>query len=549
MHTLNRRNFLKGALATGVLGAAGVLGGCAAGGQGSADGGNQANAAGQADNAASTYDIAETRDVDVVVVGSGNAGMAAAVEAAELGAVTVLLEKEAILGGNGNHTYGPSGFDTKYSRAAGITYDWREAVVEDQRMFNYIPNIRYYIDMAEASSDNIDWVAEHGVPISSVVDNYKGGNPTMHYWGEDGGTIDPVHGRVGSGTVYIAGMQATAESLGVEILTNTPAVDIVMDGADVAGVVAQDSKGNYIQFNAKAVMLGTGGICGNPELMAKVGRADDVVSPYTFSPGTTGDGYTFSMKAGAFDTIGSLGFIEQPAFAEMGLAEQKAREQNLDSSYSPNRNDEHPVWNILKMGTCLWVNEEGERFADESAAKPEGGVAGWATAAIMSQKKGFAIIDKAITDMLGQDCMDLMLSANEHNTKFQADTLEDLAKAMDIDYATLQATVDRYNEMCAAGEDVDFGKYAEGLVPIGEGPYFATQLGVTPLCSIGGVRVNRQMQAADVDWNPIKGLYVIGVDSFPFYTQMYYFQLPGSAVAYELHSGLVAARHAAENLL
>ena len=145
--------------------------------------------------------------------------------------------------------------------------------------------------------------------------------------------------------------------------------------------------------------------------------------------------------------------------------------------------------------------------------------------------------------------MELMLSAHEHNTKFQADTLEDLAKTMGIDYATLQATVDRYNEMCAAGEDVDFGKYAEGLVPIGEGPYFATQLGVTPLCSIGGVRVNRHMQAADVDWNPIKGLYVIGVDSFPFYTQMYYFQLPGSAVAYELHSGLVAARHAAENLL
>ena len=220
MHTLDRRNFLKGALATGVIGAAGVLGGCAAGEQGKAAGDNQATAAGQADNAVLAYDIAETKEVDVVVVGSGNAGMAAAVEAAELGATTLLLEKEAILGGNGNHTYGPSGFDTKYSRAAGVTYDYREAVVEDQRMFNYIPNIRYYIDMAEASSDNIDWVAEHGVPISSVVDNYKGGNPTMHYWGEDGGTIDPVHGRVGSGTVYIAGMQATAESLGVEILTN-----------------------------------------------------------------------------------------------------------------------------------------------------------------------------------------------------------------------------------------------------------------------------------------------------------------------------------------
>ena len=83
---------------------------------------------------------------------------------------------------------------------------------------------------------------------------------------------------------------------------------------------------------------------------------------------------------------------------------------------------------------------------------------------------------------------------------------------------------------------------------IGEGPYFATQLGVSPLCSTGGVRVNRQMQACDVDWNPIEGLYVLGVASFPFYTQMYYFQQPGSAVAFEVHWGLVAARHAVEKL-
>ena len=76
---------------------------------------------------------------------------------------------------------------------------------------------------------------------------------------------------------------------------------------------------------------------------------------------------------------------------------------------------------------------------------------------------------------------------------------------------------------------------------IGEGPYFCTQLGVSPPCSIGGVLVNRQMRACDVNRDVIPGLYVIGVDSFAFYTQMYYFQLSGSAVAFELRSGLVAA--------
>lgn len=543
MAEIGRRDFLAGALAVGSMGAAAALVGCSP--DNTNDSGGAASSASTEGPEEASYSITETKDVDIVVVGAGNSGMTAAVEAAEQGATVLLLEKLSALGGNGNFTYGPSGFNTKYSKAAGVTYDYRDAVIEDQRMFNYIPNIHYYIDMAEASSDNIDWVADHGVPISHVVDNYKGGNPTAHYWGEDGGVVDPVKGRLGSGTIFISGMQVAAEAAGVEILTSTPAVDIIMNGEEVAGVIAQRENGDCIQVNTTtAVILATGGIAGNPELMKKVGRADDVVTTYTFTPGTTGDGYLFAMKAGAFDTSSNIGFIEQPAFAEMGYAEDKAREQDLGAEYFPNANDAHPVWNILKLGKCIWVNENGERFADESVAKPDGGVAGWATNAFVSQRKSFAIIDKAITDMLGQDCMDLMLGANEHNTKFQADTLEELALQMDIDPQKLQETISRYNELCASGKDVDFGKYEEGLIPIGDGPYFATQLGTSPLCSIGGVRVNRNMQAVDVNWIPIKGLYVIGVDSFSFYTQMYYFQLPGSAVAFELHSGLVAARHA-----
>lgn len=258
--------------------------------------------------------------------------------------------------------------------------------------------------------------------------------------------------------------------------------------------------------------------------------------------------FSLTPCSGAFDTSRTIGFIEQPAFVEMGLAEQRAHEQGFDANYRPNSNDNHPIWNILKQGKCIWVNECGERFADESVARPEGGVAGWAANAFLSQRKSFAVLDAATIEMLGQDCMDLLNSANDHNTKFQGQTLEELATAMGIDPAALQATVDRYNELCEASEDSDFGKRPESLMAIGEGPYFATQLGVSPLCSTGGVRVNRQMQACDVDWNPIEGLYVLGVDSFPFYTQMYYFQLPGSAVAFELHSGLVAARHAVEKL-
>ena len=178
-------------------------------------------------------------------------------------------------------------------------------------------------------------------------------------------------------------------------------------------------------------------------------------------------------------------------------------------------------------------------------------MAGWATGAIVSQRKAYAICDANISqNILGQESIDIMLeNANYFNTKFQADTLEELAGQLGIDPQKLQETVDHDNEVVESGVDSDFGKWEEGLVAIGEGPYFATQLAVSPLCSIGGVRVDRQMRACDVNWDAIPGLYVVGVDSFPFYTQMYYYQLPGSACAYELHSGLTAARHVVENLL
>lgn len=94
--------------------------------------------------------------------------------------------------------------------------------------------------------------------------------------------------------------------------------------------------------------------------------------------------FSLTPCSGAFDTSRTIGFIEQPAFVEMGLAEQRAHEQGFDANYRPNSNDNHPIWNILKQGKCIWVNECGERFADESVARPEGGVAGWAANAFLS---------------------------------------------------------------------------------------------------------------------------------------------------------------------
>ena len=137
--TVDRRGFVAGTVATCALGAAAV----------------KSAGAEQVDEG--SREIAETFECDIVIAGGGLSGLAAAVRASDDGASVIVLEKLGILGGNGSYTDGPSGFDTRWSRAAGIDYDYRDAAIEDQHMFNFIPNIHYYLDMAKASSDNLEF--------------------------------------------------------------------------------------------------------------------------------------------------------------------------------------------------------------------------------------------------------------------------------------------------------------------------------------------------------------------------------------------------------
>ncbi len=533
--SLDRRSFLKGGLVLGAAGVTAGLAGCAPTASKASDGTSSEELS---QTGGSAREIAETIDVDVVVVGAGNAGMPAAVEAAEQGAKTLLLEKAANLGGNGVFTFGPCGFQTRYSKASGIDLDYHEVLAGELNRYSYRNDIRFFMDMAEASSGNIEWVADHGVAFADKVDNYKGGYPTMHYFaGEDA----PGGGRTAHGANYIAGMQAAAEKAGVEIMTSTPAVDILQDESGaVTGVVAERSDGTFLQVNASAVILATGGWNGNPDMMRKQGRGNPLVHAYAYSSDQSGDGWAFATKAGAHDLSREAGYVVQPMLSENIVV--------CNEPDSPMFHDEHPIWKIVKCGIGMWVNDRGERFVDEALGHPETGLATWATNAIVAQKRCCIVIDQAIADDLGQECMDWIFSVNEQNTKVVGETLDELAANGGFDADILKAEVERYNSFCAAGVDGDFGKRTDALVPLSKGPYYAFQLCELSMCSFGGVRINRSMQALDSDWNEIPGLYVIGVDSLPFYQSFYYFNMPGSAIAFEIHSGLVAARHAVSHL-
>jgi len=128
---------------------------------------------------------------------------------------------------------------------------------------------------------------------------------------------------------------------------------------------------------------------------------------------------------------------------------------------------------------------------------------------------------------------------------FQADTLDELAEKAGIDAEGLKATVARYNELAAKGNDDDFGKRPEILWPIDTPPYFAGQLVSTLLAASGGLRQDTECHVLDEENNPIEGLYVCGAAGGEYFSNDYPTICPGTNHGRCLTFGRIAGINAA----
>jgi fumarate reductase flavoprotein subunit len=117
---------------------------------------------------------------------------------------------------------------------------------------------------------------------------------------------------------------------------------------------------------------------------------------------------------------------------------------------------------------------------------------------------------------------------------YQADTLEEAAALVKADYPTFDedlflAEVARYNELVAAGEDTDFGKRADLMLPIAEAPFFIEKVGPNKMCAPGGALITGYGQVIDEEENPIEGLYAVGNCSGGLYAVDYPLVINGNS--------------------
>lgn len=124
-----------------------------------------------------------------------------------------------------------------------------------------------------------------------------------------------------------------------------------------------------------------------------------------------------------------------------------------------------------------------------------------------------------------------------------ADSIAELAEQMGVDATALQATIDRYNELAAKGHDDDFGKRADRLFPIEEGPFYAFPLTDTViLVNMGGLETDVDFNVLDTEDEPIEGLYAVGNAQGGRFLVDYPLPAPGISHGMAITHGMLVGR-------
>lgn len=532
---LDRRNFLKGALATGAVAAAGAaLTSCspASSDSGSADSADSTTG-GEAKHTWEVKpkpitDIAETKSYDIVIVGAGLAGISAAESAARSGAKVAVVERASGISIRGVDV---GNIGSNFHKSEGFDIDWhipaRQLHADSRQKTNY----ELISVWASRSGEVFDYLEKLGEPIGvsmthalSGTAKYDGWDQLDSQWRVYPDAVSFVRGDEtydvrgdGKSVNWTLGemLYDSAVENGAEFIFDTHAEQLVGDAeSGITGVIASTKDGKNIQYDgAKAVILATGDIGGNQEMIDAFAPIANRADANTYTPEgcNTGDGVLMGCWAGA--------------------ALQKSTAAPMIHQFTA----DSLALNLTSFIMCwLAVDSEGKRYGAEMPFEPmltnarmntPGNVA-WslfdADYPTYVQKQQATRYDRFMDGV-----EDIMADWEQKGTLVKADTIEELAEKIDVPAENLKATIERYNELAASGDDVDFGVPANFLAPVQTAPFYATKNVCSLLTIPFGLHVNAESQVLTEDDKVIKGLYAIGNVQGDFFGDDYPVHFPG----------------------
>ncbi len=443
----------------------------------------------------------KTLETEIVIVGAGGAGMAAAIMAHQAGKQFIILEKMPYVGGNTTKaTGGMNAAETHYQKEQNIQ-DSVELFISDTMTGGHNLNDPELVrTMAEQSAGAIEWLDSIGADLPKI--SFSGGASTNRIHAPaDGSAV---------GNYLVDKFSEKLTELGVEVMLNTKATELIMEDGKIAGVKAEGKDANYT-IKAKAVILATGGFGANLDMIAGF-RPDLQGTVTTNAPGATGDGIVMAQAVGA-----ALVDIEQ---IQLHPTVEQTTSMLITES--------------VRGDGAILVNQSGHRFTNELLTRDA------VSAAELAQEGQYAYI---IFDQHLRDNLKAIEKYVKNGLTVQADTIEELARKLDIYPYFLAMTLNDWNEAVATQNDAAFGRTTGMDNNLTTPPYYAIQIAPGIHHTMGGVKINTSAQVINTNGDVIPGLFAAGEVTGGVHGGN---RLGGNAVADIVIFGRIAAESAIE---
>lgn len=496
----------------------------------------------------------EKLQADAAIVGSGAAGLAAAVTLAEGGAKVILFERKPSFGG--------------ISRLGMGFY-----AVNNERMdqaFNFIMNgAHWQVDgrlvsaILRESTSTIEWLKSLGVefeiwdrdpnpdgdPVSLFTFYMVKKKRKVDISHEDGkwlGEPEKVKEFQGGRTASMINiLMENAEKIGVEMYAEESVQKILLENGQIKGITA-DGRSGPIKVNCKAVIIASGGYPHNKDMLKtynglELGR--DVFLMHNFE--LPGNGIQMAWDIGAYKDIKMM--VPQFAFVP-GEGRWHGEPDLMMAIWGEPRN--------------IWINQKGERFINEELCRPE--TRDYLSVAILSQKNrhAYCLFDENIKSRMEEEgvvyplylyrppkmkvddldtAIKRVLNKGEKNI-FVADSLEELANKIGVNKKALKKTIDEYNEFCMRGYDEIFNKNKKYLHPIKKPKFYAFRQYACIYGTFGGIKINEKAEVLNNEYEPIPGLYAAGDCANPLGVS--YSISVAKPLTFAVNSGRIAGKNA-----
>ena len=456
-------------------------------------------------------------DADVVVIGAGGAGMTAAMTAADAGQKVVILESQAMVGGNSARATGGMNAaktvyqdENEFDQAAGVEktlataaekYADNETITAlaktvSEQWAAYQANPAGYFDsvelmeldtmvggkgindpelvktLCEGTADAIDWLDENGITLHNVSSFGGASVKRIHRPVNEEGKVVSV------GAYMIPLLQENCEKRGIDIVLNTTVDTILTDANGAAvGVSGTDKDGNTVVVNAKSVILATGGFGANLDMVTQY-KPELAGFMTTNAAGAQGQGIEMATAIGA-------GTVDM---------------DQIQIHPTVEANTAALITEGLRGDGAILVNANGERFVDEVGTRDV------VSAAEIAQPGSYSwlIVDQAMADASSV----IQGYIKKGYTKTGA-TYEELAKELDVDPVAFANTMETWNGYVEAKNDPDFGRTSFAN-PLNNGPYYAIKVTAGVHHTMGGVTINSATEVLKEDGTVIPGLFAAG---------------------------------------